>query len=58
MGTWMLELSSWKCWHKGSRRRMGEVQEIQKKNERMAKQLEEKHKQLANQVEKTFYEES
>jgi len=37
---------------------MGEVQEIQKKNERMAKQLEEKHKQLANQVEKTFYEES
>jgi predicted ATP-grasp superfamily ATP-dependent carboligase len=35
-----------------------EVQELQKENERMAKQLEEAQNQLANQVEKTFYEEN
>jgi len=31
---------------------------LQKENEKMAKQLEETWKQLINQVEKTFYEES
>jgi predicted RNA-binding protein with PIN domain len=40
------------------RKKNGEVQELQKENERMAKQLDEVCKQLANQVEKTFYEES
>ncbi len=39
-------------------RKNGEVQELQKENERMAKQLEETQSQLANQVEKTFYEEN
>ncbi len=32
--------------------------ELQKENEKMAKQLEETHKQLANQVKKTLYEEN
>jgi hypothetical protein len=31
---------------------------LQKENERMEKKLEEKQKQLVNQVEKTFYEKS
>ncbi len=35
-----------------------EVFQLQKENEKMAKQLEETWKQLINQVEKTFYEES
>jgi hypothetical protein len=48
MGIWMPWLSSWR-W--GSLR-------VAKKNEKMAKQLEETHKQLANQMEKTIYEES
>jgi predicted ATP-grasp superfamily ATP-dependent carboligase len=39
-------------------RKNGEVQELQKENERMVKQLEETQSQLANQVEKTFYEEN
>jgi hypothetical protein len=34
------------------------VLELQKENEKMAKQLEETHKQLANQVKKTLYEEN
>ncbi len=34
------------------------MQELQKENERMVKQLEETQSQLANQVEKTFYEEN
>jgi predicted RNA-binding protein with PIN domain len=38
------------------RKKNGEVQKLQKENERMAKQLEETQSQLANQVEKTFYE--
>jgi hypothetical protein len=33
------------------------VLELHKNYEKMAKQLEETHKQLTNQVEKTFYEE-
>jgi DNA-binding protein H-NS len=40
------------------KKKNGEVQELQKENERMAKQLEEAQNQLANQVEKTFYEEN
>jgi len=38
------------------RKNNGEVQELQKKNEKMAKQLEETQKQLTNQVEKALYE--
>jgi len=40
------------------KKKNGEVQELQKENERMAKQLKETHNQLANEVEKTFYEEN
>ncbi len=32
--------------------------ELQKENEKMEKQLEETDKQLANQIQKTIYEES
>lgn len=38
------------------RKNNGEVQELQKENEKMAKQLEETQKQLTNQVEKALYE--
>ncbi len=38
------------------KKKNGEVLELQKENEKMGKQLEETQKQLANQMEKTFYE--
>ncbi len=41
-----------------TKKKNGEVQELQKENGKMAKQLEETQKQLANQVKKTFYEEN
>lgn len=40
------------------KKKNGEVQELQKENGRMAKQLEETQKQLANEMKKTLYEES
>jgi len=58
MGIWMSWFNSWKCWHRRLGRRMGKFKSCRNKMKRMAEQLEETQKQLANQVEKTFYEES